>query len=79
MVSNWSSMFSRILFVVCVVIAALAVWERVLNAFGFTFVGGQLSPSRMLEFSAVGVLFVIALQLRELKEIERAGRSRGSI
>jgi len=78
MASNWSSVFSRVLFVVCFLTAALAVWERVLNAFGFTLVGAQFAPSRLLELSAVGVLFVIALQLRELKVIEREGRSRGS-
>jgi len=78
MASNWSSVFSRILFVVCFLTAALAVWERVLNAFGFTLVRAQFSPSRLLELSAVGVLFVIALQLRELKSIERDGRGRSS-
>jgi len=71
MISKLTSVLSRILFVGCFLMAAFAVWERVLNLFGFTVLGEAYSSSRVLEFSGVGVLFVIALQLRELKEIEK--------
>lgn len=71
MIIKLTSVLSRILFVGCFLAAALAVWERVLNFFGFTVLGDAFPPSRLLEFSGIGVLFVIALQLRELKEIEK--------
>jgi len=71
MITKLTSVLSRILFVGCFLVAALAVWERVLNFFGFTVLGDAFRPSRLLEFSGIGVLFVIALQLRELKEIEK--------
>jgi hypothetical protein len=74
MTSKLTSLLSRVLFVGCFLVAALAVWERVLNVFGFTVIGGAYAPSRLLELAGVGVLFVIALQLRELKEIERRAR-----
>jgi preprotein translocase subunit SecY len=74
MTSKLTSVLSRVLFVGCFFVAALAVWERVLNVFGFTVIGGAYPPSRLLELAGVGVLFVIALQLRELKEIERRAR-----
>lgn len=70
--SKLTSLLSRILFVGCFLVAALAFWERLLNLFGFTVLGGAYPPSRLLELAGVGVLFVIALQLRELKEIEKA-------
>lgn len=75
MTSKLTSVLSRVLFVGCFLVAALAVWERVLNLFGFTAIGGAYPPSRLLELSGVGVLFVIALQLRELKAIERRARA----
>jgi preprotein translocase subunit SecY len=74
MTSKLTSLLSRVLFVGCFLVAALAVWERVLNVFGFTVIGGAYPPSRLLELAGVGVLFVIALQLRELKDIERRAR-----
>jgi preprotein translocase subunit SecY len=78
MISKLTSILNRILFVGCFLMAGLALWERLLNLFGFTVLGGAYAPSRMLAFSGVGVLFVIALQLQELKEIERTGRGGGS-
>jgi len=76
MINRLAHVVSRILFVGCLVLAALAVWERGLNVFGFTVLGEALPSSRLLELSAIGVLFVIALELRELIEI--AKRARGS-
>jgi preprotein translocase subunit SecY len=77
MIEKLSSVLSRVLFVGCLAAAALAFLEKLLNAFGFTILGGGYAPSRLLEFAAVGVLFVIAVQLRELKEIEKSARGRG--
>ena len=71
MLSQYNSFISRIMFVGAFVLAGLAVWEKVINFFGFTlpFLGaGGYAPSRLLELSAVSLLFVIALQLRELKQ-----------
>ena len=71
MISKLTSALSRILFVGCFLMTALAVWEKVLNVLGYTVLGNTYSPARLLELSGIGLLFVIALQLRELKEIER--------
>ncbi|OLB57501.1 MAG: hypothetical protein AUI13_08435 [Gemmatimonadetes bacterium 13_2_20CM_2_69_23] len=79
MITKLTGIVSRILFVGCFAVAALAGWERLLNVFGFTLLGGNYAPSRLLELSGVGVLYVIALQLRELKEIERKARGGGSV
>ena len=66
--SQLSSVASRILFVGAFLLAALAVLEKVVNLFGFKLVVvGGYAPSRLLELSAVALLFVVALQLREIR------------
>ncbi len=61
------SLASRVLFVGAFVLAALAAWEKVANMMGLTLLRGAYTPWRLLEFSLVGLLFVIALQLREIR------------
>jgi len=58
MIGKLSSVMSRVLFLVAFLLAGLAVWEKLLNAFGFTMLRGY-APSRLLEYAAVAVLFVI--------------------
>jgi len=73
-----SSVSSRILFAGACVLASLAIWEKLANLMGRTlvFLGGY-APSRLLELAAVALLFVIALQLREIKQITRGPGSSG--
>ena len=70
MIGKLSRVMSRVLFLVAFLLTGLAVWEKLLNAFGFTMLRGY-APSRLLEYAAVAVLFVIALQLREMKELQK--------
>jgi hypothetical protein len=70
MIGKLSSVMSRVLFLVAFLLAGLAVWEKLLNAVGFTVLRGY-APSRLLEYAGVAVLFVIALQLREIKELQK--------
>ncbi|GEM_PF-376501 len=77
MLENLTSLVSRVLFVGAFAAAGLAVWERIINLFGYTVLRGYL-PGRLLELSAVAVLFVIALQLREIKELQRRGPGGGA-
>lgn len=66
--SQLPSITSRVLFVLAFALAGFAVWEKVANMTGRTlvFLRGYL-PSRLLELAAIALLFVIALQLREIK------------
>lgn len=61
-----TSTVSRILFLGSALLAALAIWEKLANLIGLTVLRGAYAPWRLLEFSVVAVLFVIALQLREI-------------
>jgi hypothetical protein len=62
-----TSLISRIFFLVAFLLAGLAIWEKLANLVGLTLLRGTFMPWRMLEFSMVALLFVIALQLREIK------------
>jgi len=67
-----TSILSRVLFVASFALAGLAVWERLAQLLGYTVVRGYFDPWRLLEYSAVALLFVVALQLREIKMTLRA-------
>lgn len=78
MIDQISTVGSRILFVGSFVLAALAILEKAANFFGFTLaIVGPLAPFRLLELAAVALLFVIALQLREMKHISGVGQVGG--
>ena len=69
--NHLASLGSRALFGLAFVLAGLAVWQKLAALFGLTltFLGGVV-PSRLLEWAAVVLLFVIALQLREIKHMQ---------
>ena len=72
MMQQLTSIICRVLFVVAFLLAALGVWERLIRVFGYTIFRGTYEPWRLLEFSAVILLFVMALQLREIRMSLRA-------
>ena len=61
------SIVSRVLFIGSFVLAGIAVLEKLANIFGYTVSIILFSPWRLLEISAIALLFVVALQLREIK------------
>ncbi len=74
MIKQITSLISRILFIASFIIAGIAVWEKVANTMGLTLTRGYYSNWQLLEFSAIALLFVIAIQLREIKiSIEEKG------
>jgi hypothetical protein len=75
MLEKWISAFSRIFFVLAFAVLAVAVIERIVNFAGYTIVGRMYTGGRLLEFSGILLLFVIAIQVREVRETIRALRS----
>jgi len=70
--TQMSSTASRTLFAGAVVMAGLAVLEKLANFAGYTLTFlGNYGPSRLLELAAVALLFVISIQLREIKQSGR--------
>jgi hypothetical protein len=58
---------NRILFLAAGILVVLAVWEKVANIAGLTLLRGVMQPARLLEHAALALLFVIALQLRDVR------------
>ena len=69
------SIICRVFFVASFIFAGFAFWEKAANMMGYTVLRGEYTPWRLMEFAAVILLFVVALQLREIKT---SLRSKGS-
>lgn len=62
-----SSVVGRILFVGAFLLGGLAIWEKLANLMGLTLVR-IYSPARLLELAVIALVFVIALELRAIRE-----------
>ena len=62
------SLISRLFFFGAFVLLGLAAVERVANAAGYTILQGVTRAGRLLDFAVVLLIFVIAMQLRAMKE-----------
>jgi hypothetical protein len=71
---NLGRIVCRIFFIVSFILAGVAISEKLANLLGLEFLSGY-PPSRLLAFSAVSLLFVIALQLRDIKRALNAKNS----
>lgn len=60
---NWSA---RVLFAIAVLFAGLAVLQKAANLVGYVLLV-EYTPSRLLEFAVIALLFVITLLLRDLR------------
>ena len=67
-VETWLSFFSRLMFVVALLLFALAVVEKIANLNGQTLSFIQYEPGRLLEFSGIILLFVITVTLRRIRK-----------
>jgi hypothetical protein len=63
------SVVSRLFFVAAFVLLGLEIIGRISNGAGYTIVLlGRFSAGRLLEIAAILLVFVIAVQLREIKQ-----------
>jgi hypothetical protein len=75
MMEKVTSIICRILFGVAFVLTGIGVLEWLAQLFGSTILRGWYTPGRLLEFSAMVLVLVIALQLREIKTLSRGKAS----
>lgn len=61
------SMVSRLFFLGAFVLLGLALIEKLANVAGYTILQ-QYRGGRLLDFAVVLLIFVIAMQLRQMKE-----------
>jgi len=66
-IDKLSSLFSRIFFLVAIVLLGLALLEKIVNLAGYTIVR-VYDASRLLEFAATMMIFVIGIVLRQIRE-----------
>lgn len=66
-----TSFVSRLFFFAAFILIAVAIVDRIFNIFGYTILGGEYTSGRMLEFSAIMLVVVIALLLRQIREALR--------
>lgn len=62
-----SRLVSRIFFVIAFLLAAMAVGEKLFNMLGASMITAS-KPITLLQAAGVVLLFVISLQLHEIKE-----------
>ena len=67
MIDKVISFLNRSFFTVACVLLLLAIWDRILQLFGWT-IDWYYEAGRVLEFSAIMMIFVIALLLRQIRE-----------
>jgi hypothetical protein len=65
------SLVTRIFFIVAFVLLGSAVSEKIADLFGLPGLS-HYSPARLLSYSVTALLFVIALELRDIKHLLNA-------
>jgi len=68
MMNQLSSIICRIFFFVALLLLFVALWEKFIRLFGWTMTFMPYEPGRIFEISAVLMIFVISLLLREIRE-----------
>ena len=68
MINTLTSILCRLFFVVSLLLLFIALWDKFIRLFGWTISWITYLPGRLLEFSAVLMIFVIALLLRQIRE-----------
>jgi len=68
MVDRLTSIVSRVLFFFAVLLLIVGVSDRILRLFDLTLSWVPYEPGRLMELSAILVVFVISLLLRQIRE-----------
>ena len=69
MLDKISSVVSRILFAFAFLFLFVAFWDKFLGLFGWQLSRMPYESGRLLEFSAILLIFAIALILRQMREL----------
>ncbi len=68
MIDKLTSFFSRLFFFVGFLLLIIAVMDWFLRLYGWTFSWIPYQPGRIFEFSAILMIVVIVLLLRQIRE-----------
>jgi len=62
---------NRVLFLVAAAMFVVAIWEWVIQWFGYKLTWIPYSPARLLELAAMVAIFVVVLLLRQIRDTLR--------
>ena len=65
------SLISRLLFIAASILFIVAVWNWIIVWFGYHLAWVPYESGRLFEFAAILVIFVIALLLRQIRDLLR--------
>lgn len=68
MIDRLTSILSRIFFAVAFILLVIAISDKVLNIFGWTWTWTLYGAGRLFELSAMLMIFVVVLLLRQIRE-----------
>ncbi len=68
MINRWTSILSRIFMVIAFILLLMAISDKILNIFGYTWTWWFFTAGRLLELSAMLMIFVMVLLLRQIRE-----------
>ncbi len=68
MVDRLTSILSRIFFAIAFILLLIAISDKILNIFGWTWTWSPYGAGRMFELSAMLMIFVVVLLLRQIRE-----------
>jgi len=68
MINKLTSFFSRLFFAAALIVLVVAVIDWFLRLFGMTLSFISYQPGRLFEFSAILLIFVTVLLLRQIRE-----------
>lgn len=68
MIEKLMSFASRLFFAVALILLIIATLDWLLRLFGWTFSWLSYQPGRMFEFSAILMIFVMVLLLRQIRD-----------
>jgi hypothetical protein len=71
MKDSYYSVISRFLFIAAGILCVVSVWDGIIGWFGYRLSWVPYEPGRLFEFSAILVIFVIALLLRQIRDVLR--------
>ena len=68
MINTLTSIFCRIFFIISLFLLFIALWDKFIRLFGWAMTWLPYEPGRLFELSALLMIFVIAMLLREIRE-----------
>jgi hypothetical protein len=68
MIDRLTSILSRAFFTVAFILLLIAVSDKILNIFGWSWTWMHYGAGKLFEFSAMLMIFVVVLLLRQIRE-----------